>query len=177
MVRLAWLQVFAASILLFGGETVFASHESIEYKSKNKGFSFRAPSTWEIKERAGGMEVVAAGPLQEGSGEQFRPKATVTVEDVPHDMTLDKYIPGRIEKTRQLMMDFKVHRTGRQVISHTMARWWGISGRADMVNIKGFLVVVVKNSKAFTITCVSALEQYSSYRDKFQDIVGSLLIE
>ena len=177
MVWRTWLQVFATSALLFGGVSVFALHESIEYKNKSQGFSIRVPSTWEIKESSGGMEVIAASPLQGESKDQFRPNITVSVENVPHDMTLNKYIPGRIEQTRQLMKDFKVHRTGRQVISHTMARWWGISSRANTVNIKGSLIIVVKNSKAFTITCVSALEQYSSYRDKFQDIVGSFLIE
>ena len=177
MIRRTWLQVFAASILLFGGVTVFASQESIEYKSKNKGFSFRAPSTWDIKERAGGMEVIAAAPLQGESKDQFRPKVTVTVEVVPHDMTLDQCIPGRMEKTRNQIKDFKVHRLGRQVVSHAAAKWWNISGRAGTVDIKGVLLIVVKNDKAFTITYVSAPAQYSLYLDTFQDIVGSLMIE
>ncbi len=176
MVRRTWLLVFA-SVILVGGVTVFASDESTEYKNTNKGFSFRAPSTWEIKESPGGREVIVAGPLQKGSRDQFRPKVTVTVEDVPHDMTLDKYAPGRMEKTRNQMEDFKVHRIGRQVVSHAAARWWSISGRAGTVPINGFLLIVVKNDKAFTITCVSASAQYSLYRDKFQGIVGSLVIE
>ena len=101
----------------------------------------------------------------------------MTVEDVPHDMTLDKYAPGCLEKTRNQIKDFKVHRLGRQVVSHAAAKWWNISGRADTVDIKGFLLIVVKNDKAFTITCVSTPAQYPLHQDRFSDIVGSLVIE
>lgn len=177
MIKRIWLHLFVASFILVGGVTVFASNESIEYKSKNRGFSFRVPNTWEIKEGPGGMEVIAVGPLQGGPKDQFRPTVTVTVENVPHDMTLDKYSPGRLEKTRTLLKEFKVHHIGRQVVSHATARWWSISSRAGAADIKGFLLIVVKNDKAFTITCFSALAQYSFYRDKFQNIVGSLMIE
>jgi hypothetical protein len=177
MIRRTRLPVFAALIILIGGVTTFASRESIAYKNNKQGFSLRVPGAWEIKESPGGREVIAAGPLQGGSQDQFRPKVTVTVENVPHDMTLDKYVPGRLEKTRALMKDFKVHRRGRQVVSRAMARWWNISCREGTADIKGFLIIVVKNDKAFTIICVSDLGHYSLYRDTFQDIAGSLVIE
>jgi hypothetical protein len=177
VIKRTWFYIFVASVILAGGVTVFAANESIEYKNKKQGYSLRVPAAWEIKESDGGLEVTVTGPLQGKAKDQFRPNVKVSVENVPHDMTLDKYVHGPIEKARTQMKSFKVHRIGRQVVSHTTARWWSISYAADTVNIKGILLIVVKNDKAFTITYVSAREQYSSYSDQFQNIVGSLMIE
>jgi len=169
--------VFAVLAILGGGLEGYAANELSEYKNKENGFSIQFPSSWKIKEGAGGAAVQALGPKQGKAADAFLPYISVSVEAVPQTMTLDEYASRGIEKARSVMPDFKVHRLGRQTISHTRAKWWIITSRAGTENVKGLLFMVVKGNRAYRIICASALAQYSSYKDLFVKSVGTLVIE
>lgn len=173
-----WHSLFATIVIFVVAVNVFASSNELSiYKSKEKGFSISFPSTWETREASGGMEVTAVSPPQDKSADPLRPKVTLGVEVLPQKTTLDDYARLRLEKTRGLVTDFQIHKTGRQTISHTQARWWVISYRVDTATVKGFMHIVIKDNRAFTITCVAPLDKYATYKDKFADIAASLMIE
>ena len=177
MIKRIWLILLVVIVISAEGVTAFAGNTSGIYKNIEKGFSMRFPSTWDIKEGVGGMDVVASPTSQETSISQFRPTVTVITELLPKSEPIEDYAQKRLASDRAQKTDLKFIRTGRQVISHTNARWWIISYREKTVTVKGFLFIVIKGNKAITITCVAALEDFPAYKDTLGDIASSLAVD
>ncbi len=159
------LAAFAAIAILACAAGGRAEEKTVVYKNKENGFAMRFPATWEIKEGVDGTAVQARGPAQGKGKDQFRPLVSVSVEAVPPQTTLSEYVSRGIDKARKSMPDFQVYHLGRQTIAHTNAKWWNISYRADRVTVKGFLTMLVKGGKAYTIVSVVPIDQYPSSRD------------
>ncbi len=172
-------QLYLLAVLFISaiGVTTFAADTSAVYKNVDKGFSLRLPNTWEVKEGVGGMDLIASSPMQEKSGGQFRPTVSVVCEILQQKQPINEYAQKRITKFRDSMKDLQFLRTGHQIISHTNARWWIISYSEKTVAFKGFLFIVIKGNKAFTITCIAALNQYPAYKDTLGDIASSLVVD
>ncbi|HYA85805.1 MAG TPA: hypothetical protein VEI57_01915 [Nitrospirota bacterium] len=172
-----WLSLLAVIFISFGGVTAFAGTPVGVYRNVNKGFSMSFPRTWEIKEGVAGMDVIASPPPEEKSANQFRPTVTVITEILPKIEPINEYAQKRLANDRVLMTDLKFIRTGRQVISHTIARWWIISYRDKTVTVKGFIFIVIKGNKAITITCVASLDDFPAYKNTLGNIASSLAVD
>ncbi len=178
MIARRWKHVFAVIAVIVGGLHAYAANEPGVYASKEHGFSIRFPSSWEIREGADGATVKALSPPQGKSPGQFRPYIRVDVETIPPTMSLDDYVQRGFNNARSAMgAEFKAHRSGRQMISHTRARWWIISYRADSVTVKGFLFLVVNGGRAYRIMSFAPLDQYATFKDVFGKSVSSIVFE
>lgn len=176
MFRSFWFFIVSAFLIFVAGTTASTEDLSTVYTNAEKGFSVRLPSNWEIKEGKGGVDLTAVSPPNEASGNQYRPYVTISIENLPQMIPLIDYATNRLNKYRAQMTDLTFLKTGRQVISHTNARWWIITYSEKTVNLKGFIFIAMKGNRAFTIFAVSTLEQYPRYKDVLSDIGGSLTI-
>ncbi len=176
MIKPFWLSFFSAIALFACAGNAFASGELIAYKNKDNGFSLSFPGDWEIKEGVGSMAVTATAPLAGKSPKAFRPLVIVGVEVLAQNKTNEEYAQTYFAKNFS-KKKFQVHKTGRQAISHTRARWWIISYEQGKVQTKGFLFIVMKEKRAYSITCLSTLDQYPSDKKIFGEIVESFVGE
>jgi hypothetical protein len=177
MIRFIRFSLLSSICLAFILSPVFAASPFAVYKNTAKGFALRYPGNWKITETNGGMEVSAASPPLGNAAGPFQLHARVVMEILPQEKTVDDYAQTYFEKNRPLIAHMKILKLGRQTISHTSARWWIITYRENMVDMKGFLFIVLKGKKAFSITAVGPLAQYHKYKDILADIGGSLTID
>jgi len=176
MFRSFWFSILSAILILAAGTASLAEDLSKVYTNAEKGFSLRYPAKWEIKETTGEKVLEVMSPLQASAANQYRPTVTISIETLSEPMSIADYATNRFNQLHAQITDLKSLKTGRQVISHTNARWWVITCKENTFNLKGFLFIVMKGNRAFTISALSTVEQYTVYKDVLADIGASLTI-
>ncbi len=146
-----------------------------------QGFSFRGKNYvlknvhgWEEKRSQMLTDRMWLSPL-EGSGDAFRENLSVTVEDIPADMNLDKYIQNSMEDLSATGISFMANYEPTN-INGFEARVAHISHTIGTFKLVLDSYVILDNNHVYVISCMATEETYEEYRPQFESMVGTFAL-
>ena len=131
------------------------------------GFSITGPQGWEKKTGEMGTEVMYLSP-QEGAGDQFRENLNVVVEKLPSAMSLDGYLRAALPNVKKMLTDYDLLEQARTSINGVKAERMVFTHRMGAMEIKALQYYLVKDKRAYIVTCTANPDTYNRYLNDFE---------
>jgi len=146
------------------------------YMNRDKGFSVKVPSGWDIEEKKMNTDLIAVSP-EESLEDTFRENFNVLVESLPREMTIDEYYQKGMPLFKEFAKEFKQHGNGEEVIDGAKFRFDVVSHQMGPLRIKVLQYLYVKNKKGYLITFSAADDKYGLYEPMFREIAKGFRFE
>jgi hypothetical protein len=146
------------------------------YVSRDKGFSVKVPSGWDIEERKMNTDLIAVSP-EESLEDTFRENFNVLVEILPREMTMDEYYKKGMPIFKEFAKEFIQHSDGFEEIDGAKFRYDVVSHRMGPLRIKVLQYLFVKEKKGYLITFSAADDKYNLYEGMFKEVAKGFRFE
>ncbi len=145
------------------------------YTNSQHGFRVDFPTSWEVQENAYGTIVMALSPLT--PGDTFRENVNVVSETIPDTYTLDQYFQASISNMSSSLKDFSSAGSGFMKILGQDAKWVIFTHNVGAVQAKAIQYYLLKNGKAFIVTCTATPATFQTFSMDFEKIAQSFVIQ
>lgn len=147
-----------------------SSREPVRYFNKEKKFSIEFPGDWERREGFMGTAVMA---LRGAAGEEFRENVNVVAETTANSLpTASEYMSRNLAQMEKVLRDFTRIESGTTWIDKQEAKWVIYSHRMGSLRLKVLAYMILKDNRAYVITCTSTLDGFQDWRGEFELIAA-----
>ncbi len=150
--------------------------ERDRYVNRDKGFSIRVPSGWDIEEKKMNTDLIAVSPA-ESLEDTFRENFNVLEEILPKRMTTDEYYLKGMPLFKEFAKEFVQHESGKENIDGAAFRFDLVSHQMGPLRIKVLQYLYVKDKKGYLITFSAAEDKYGLYEAMFKEIAKGFRFE
>ena len=151
-------------------------HELGRYYNKQKGFSIKLPSGWELKQEYLKTTVAAFSP-KDNAEDKFRENVNVLVEDLSSVLSVREYYEMNLTKMHQHIKDFQEINSGQTTINNEPAMWLIYAHKMGPTEVKAKVYYLVKGQRAYSITGAAVPELFDKYKPIFEMSVMSFKFE
>jgi V8-like Glu-specific endopeptidase len=144
-----------------------------KYTSEADNYSMEFPKDWEVTEDLSYGTGVMAISQRENASDTFRENINVISEVLPSAMTLDDYYKLSIDNAAASLPGFTKIKEGTKTINGIKSKWIIYTEEYEGTKIEVLVYVLVKDLKAFVITCGSIPSEFDKYKSQFEEIVGT----
>lgn len=150
------------------------------YSNKNEGLTLQYPGDWSIKENPAAGVIVALGSPQESSSDTFVDNVNLSVSDFSSKpaMTLDQ-VSGLWQKQTEEDLateTFKLSQIKPDTLAGQDAKRLVFTYSLEGKDIKGVVVITLKDKKAYIVTYTAEKASYDKFEDAANTIISSLQV-
>lgn len=141
------------------------------YQNESSGISVEYPENWSIKENPAAGIVVAFGSPKESSSDTFVDNINISTSDISSqpNLTLAKLADSWLKQTESApsfnLLDRKTTSMAGEEAEQLI-----YSFAKDGIDVKGMVVITMKNKKAYIVTYTAEAVSY----DKFVDVANTI---
>jgi hypothetical protein len=172
--------LFFAMLVIFGfgigGCAAKSPPEPGRYYDEARGFSIKFPAGWKIQEEIGGATIAALSPL-ENDDDMFYECVSVTVEDLPHEISLDELFEGNKEAILRDFADVQIDGTGKVAVADRKAKWIYFGYQMEEGTVQALEYCLVKDRRGYFIMCDSETHKYAAYSSILEEAAKSFRFE
>ncbi len=150
--------------------------ETGRYINKDKGFSIAFPKGWIKQEGVRGTTVMAMSPSKTAD-ELTRPSITITVADLPSELSIEDAFNLSLNNMRQQLSNFKVLESNDLVIDEIKAKSLIYSWSMKPWQLKGLNYMIIKGRRWYSLSYNVKPEYFEPYKKDFNNIVQSFKFE
>jgi hypothetical protein len=152
------------------GETQYST-----YENQNAGIKIRYPSSWERDPGDGGVVMYFFSPLA-SEKDVFRDFAFVFVEDLPSDVTLDRYLELNLE-TIKAEWEGAVFGDTEQVLMSDLPGYKVVFTSPYMdLETKVLFAFTIHEGKAYMFWFTAEQESFAGYMPQIQEMLDSFTV-
>ncbi|MCK4420547.1 hypothetical protein KAW48_02025 [candidate division WOR-3 bacterium] len=179
--RISTITLFIA-LVIFGfivnGCGTKSPPEPGRYYNKGKGFSIKFPGEWEIKEGPGQEEpAVEATSPWENEADMFSEFIAIYVDELPGTTSLKDYFNELNFNTENDLAHYQEKERGNISIDNTDTKWIIFTYTLAEGAMQSISYLLIKDNKAYMISCNSEPEKFDMYRSKFKEAVQTFRFE
>jgi len=171
---LAAAAVVAAAALLGGCKR--ARPEAGFYASKKFGFSIRFPKGWDAKDGEMKSAVTATSPAA-GAGESGRLRASVSVEDLPESLGLEKYFALYMSNLSLVLPPGEEPEVGDAALGGLQAKRVVYNMLIGKIRSRQVAYVLAEGKRGYILTCGAPPDAFDEAEPEFRKIAESLRVE
>jgi hypothetical protein len=146
------------------------------YYDEARGFSIKFPEGWRVQEENGGVTIAALCPLEDDN-DIFYECVSVTVEELPYEMTVDEVFASTMNGIDAAYGGVHVDATGDLSINGIPSKWVFFSYKMEEGTVQAMEYDLTNGRRAYYITCDSELISYASYADILQNSAKTFRFE
>ena len=150
--------------------------ETGRYINKDKGFSIAFPKGWIKQEGVQGTTVIAMSPSN-AADELTRQTITITVADLPNELSLDDAFNLSLNNMRQRLSNFKKLESNDLIIDNVKAKSLVYSWIMKPWQLKGLNYMIIKGRRWYSLSYNVKPDYYATYKNDFDNIVQSFKFE
>lgn len=164
----------------FSGQNGFLNNKTLNdtdflnYNNSEHGIRIKYPSDWGFGEQVKNDVVLFLSPV-ESSSDIFRENLNILIETLSTDAqpkTLDEYTKLSIEEIKKYINDVNIIDSGSTTLDGNPAYKVVYTGKYLNYELKWMQVWTIKNNKAYILTYAAAVEGYTKYLDKINQMIG-----
>ena len=159
------------------GKKSKSDYKTVDGKQfKGPDFTIDMPDGWNIQKGLMGTAIMATSP-KDGPGDQFQENINITLENIPSNIDLDKYVDISVTNAKQVLLDYKTVK--REKVTINGVEFCNITAlyKVGAISIKGLLYVAVKEGGAYNLTCTSRPETFDKFKGTFEKAAKSMKID
>lgn len=150
--------------------------ETGRYINKDKGFSIVFPKGWIKQEGVRGTTVMAMSPTKTAD-ELTRQSITITVADLPNELSMEDAFNLSLNNMRQRLSNFKKLESNDLVIDNIKAKSLIYSWSMKPWQLKGLNYMIIRGRRWYSLSYNVKPKYFVTYKKDFDNIVQSFKFE
>lgn len=168
--------IFIVITTIMGLMLACKSKEPDRYYNNENAFSIVFPKEWNKDEGYKGTIIRAVSPIK-SFNDIIPASVSVIIDPLKQDMTIEKYIELGFVLLKKGLSNIKEYESGKLLIHDKKALWFIYSYDIGKIQVKALVYTILKDKKAYVITCLSEKNRFEEYKNEFNKIAQSFKFE